>query len=63
MPNPFGMRFMEPSPAFAIEGSYDRAKHMFMDNGVPVLTMSSTTTGSNASTGAWPESDYNEDFD
>lgn len=61
---PLGMKFMEPTPSDQFIGSYDTAKHMFVDStGKPVIANSATTTGSNASTGAWPEQDQNEDYD
>lgn len=61
---PVGVRFMEPLPDDRISGRYDERLHMWVDqDGKPALLASATATGSNASTGASQETDWNEDYD
>ena len=61
---PIGMRFMEPLPDCRVPGRYDENRHTWVgEDGQPALLASATVTGSNASTGASEETDYNEDYD
>lgn len=59
---PVGARFMEPVPELGITGEYDPEKKMWIgEDGVPNLIAGRTVTGSNASTGPWPEQDYGDE--
>jgi hypothetical protein len=61
---PIGIRFMEPLPDCRIPGRYDENRHIWVgDDGQPALLEDATATGSNASTGASQETDWNEDYD